>query len=306
MSEHTIKVKNLSKMYKKVWENNGQMALEEISLTLEAGKIYGLIGRNGAGKTTLLSILSSYIQPSSGTISINGEPLFDNEKYHSEIQFVYQKQFLADSGESYPKVLKYIRKETMFRSNFDWDYAQELVKKFGLPTNKRPHKLSKGMQSTLSAIIGLASRVPITIFDETYLGMDAPMRDLFYKEILREQERYPRTFILSTHLISEMEYLFDHVILLHQGRILMEDTYEAIIDQGFAIAGPVKTIDDFIGNRQVLSTEQLGGYKKVTLLENLTNEERQNLTENGTEISTMTLQDLFIQLTGGNHNENND
>lgn len=74
------------------------------------------------------------------------------------VQFVYQREFNSETADTHPRVPKYIKKETKYRPNFDQAYADELIKKFGLPTNKRPHKLSKGMQSVLSVIIGLASR----------------------------------------------------------------------------------------------------------------------------------------------------
>lgn len=79
-------------------------------------------------------------------------------------------------------------------------------------------ELSKGMRSALQVVLGLASRAPITIFDEVYTGMDAPTRKKFYNEVLNEQAEHPRMFILSTHLVSEMDYLFDEIVMIHQGK----------------------------------------------------------------------------------------
>jgi len=230
-------------------------------------------------------------------------PLFDNGELMQHIQFVYPREFNSESADTHPRVPKYIKKEAQFRPNFDLKYAEELVKKFKLPTNKRPHKLSRGMQSILSVVIGLASRSPITIFDEAYIGMDAPTRDLFYKEVLKDQERHPRTIIMSTHLVSEMEYLFDEVIMIHEGELIKKGPYDEIITTGAAVTGASEAIDVFANGREILNTETLGGFKKITIFDDITDKDRGLAQELDLTISTVTLQDLFIHLTGGHEDE---
>ena len=300
----TVEVKNLSVTYKNLLPiSDNFQALKDVSFTLDSGKIYGLIGRNGAGKTSLLSVLASYRKASHGDVLVNGVPLFDNGEFMQHIHFIYQREFNSESAETYPRVLKYIKRETEYRPNFDQEYADELIKKFRLPTNKRPHKLSKGMQSVLSVIIGLASRAPITIFDEAYLGMDAPTRDLFYKEVLRDQERYPRTIILSTHLVAEMEYLFDEVIMIHKGELLQKGTYDEIVAGGLAVTGPAEAVSVFANGKEVLNTETLGGFKKITIFGDITDKEHILAQEMNIAISSVSLQELFIHLTGGHPDE---
>ena len=299
-NNYTVEVKNLSVTYKNLLPiSDDFLALKDVSFTLEPGKIYGLIGRNGAGKTSLLSVLASYRKASHGEVLVDGVPLFDNGDFMQNIQFVFPREFNSETADTHPRVRKYIKQETQFRPNFDPLYAEELIKKFKLPTNKRPHKLSKGMQSILSVIIGLASRATITIFDEAYLGMDAPTRDLFYKEVLRDQGRHPRTIIMSTHLVSEMEYLFDEVIMLHEGELMKKGTYEEIINTGAAITGAMDAVDVFAEGKEVLNTETLGGYKKITIFDDITDKDRILAEELDLTISSVTLQDLFIHLTGG-------
>ena len=301
---YTVEVKNISVSYKSLLPiGEDFQALKDISFTLEPGKIYGLIGRNGAGKTSLLSILASYRKPSNGDVLVDGMPLFDNGELMQHVQFVYPREFNSETADTHPRVPKYIKKETQYRPNFDSEYAEELIKKFKLPTNKRPHKLSKGMQSILSVVIGLASRAPITIFDEAYLGMDAPTRDLFYKEILKDQERHPRTIIMSTHLVSEMEYLFDEVIMIHEGELMKKGAYDEIVSTGAAITGAVEAVDVFANGKEILNTETLGGFKKITIFDDITDKDRQLAQELDLTISSVTLQDLFIHLTGGQEDE---
>lgn len=298
-NNHTLEVKKLSVTYKSLLPTSEDFqALKDVSFTLETGKIYGLIGRNGAGKTSLLSVLASFRKASHGDVLVDGQPLFDNGELMQHIQFVYPREFNSDTADTHPKVLKYIKRETAYRPNFDQAYADELILKFGIPTKKRPHKLSKGQQSALSAIIGLASRAPITIFDEVYVGMDAPTRELFYKEILKDQERHPRTIIISSHLVSEMEYLFDEVLIIHKGELLKKGSYDEIVATGHSVTGPESAIDVFAQGKDILNTESLGGFKKITFLANLTGKERALATELDLQISSISLQDLFIHLTG--------
>jgi len=299
-----LEVKNVSVTYKNLIPTmEDHLALQDVSFILEPGRIYGLIGRNGAGKTTLLSLFASFRQASEGTVTIDGEPLYDNGELMEQIQFVYQKDFTSDDVETLPKVPKYIKQETLYRPNFDQEYADELIKKFGLPTNKRPHKLSKGQQSVLSVIVGLASRAPITIFDEAYVGMDAPTRDLFYKEVLKDQERHPRTMVMSTHLVSEMEYLFDEVIILHKGKLLKKGAYDDIVSEGLAVTGAAEAIDVFAQGKEILSTEVLGGFKKVTLDGAVSEKDLLLAQDLDVSLSSVSLQDLFIHMTGGQKDE---
>src|SRR5699024_10998142 len=149
-------------------------------------------------KTSLLSLLAGYRKATSGEVEMDGETIFENEKAMSQITFVFQ----SDYKDNYDTIHKYFDLAERYRPTFDRTYAEQLAKVFQLPLNKPLKTLSAGMQSAFQVTIGLANRTPITIFDEAYQGMDAPTREIFYNEILEEQSRYPRTFILSTHLIS--------------------------------------------------------------------------------------------------------
>lgn len=268
-------------------------ALKDVSLTLEAGKIHGLIGRNGAGKTSLLSLIAAFREPTSGKVLVDSSPVFENPEKMEQVAFVYDKDYKEETE----KAKKLIALASHYRPHFDMDYAEHLIKRFKLPIDKPVNKLSKGMQSALNVVIGLASRAPITIFDEAYLGMDAPAREIFYKEILKDQEEHPRTFILSTHLVSEMDYLFDHVIIIDQGKLLLHEPYETIEAYGVSVTGAANEVNTFTAGMKHLSEQQLGGTKSVMIYGELTDAKRQEAHTMGLEIGPVALQDLFIHLT---------
>lgn len=268
-------------------------ALKDVSLTLEAGKIHGLIGRNGAGKTTLLSLIAAFREPTTGDVLIDGSPVFENPEKMEQVAFVYDKDYKEETE----KAKKLIALASHYRPHFDMDYAEQLIKRFKLPVNKPVNKLSKGMQSALNVVIGLASRAPVTIFDEAYLGMDAPAREIFYKEILKDQEEYTRTFILSTHLVSEMDYLFDHVVIIDQGTLLLNEPYETVSSHGASITGSAQQVDAFTSGMKRLNEQQLGGTKSVMVYGELDDQQRTEAHSRKLEIGPVSLQDLFIHLT---------
>lgn len=282
-----ITIKNLQLNY------GNQTALQNISLELNGPKIYGLLGRNGAGKTSLLSIIASFREATSGSITINGEDPFENEKIMQQIAFLYDKNY-QDESENIKTILQEIQ---LFRPNFDMDYAKYLCDLFKLDQKQPVKKFSKGMQSALNVTIGLASRTPITIFDEVYLGMDAPSRDLFYKELLKDQERHPRMIILSTHLVSEMDYLFDEVIILNNRKVFIQEDYGTFVSRGVTITGRGEIVDDFMQTKKQIDRQQLGDTVSVTIYDDVSDDERALAIEKGLEVSTATLQQIFIHLT---------
>ncbi|MCM3611820.1 ABC transporter ATP-binding protein [Planococcus sp. MERTA32b] len=268
-------------------------ALKDISFSLDTGKIHGLIGRNGAGKTSLLSLLAAFRETTDGQITIDGEPIFENPDKMQQILFVYDKSY-AEEYDKIPAMLEFVERH---RPYYDKEYADYLVKRFKLPLDKSVNKLSKGMQSAMNAVIGLASRAPITIFDEAYLGMDAPTREIFYQEILADQSEHPRTFILSTHLVSEMDYLFDNVVIINQGRLVLNEDYETLTARGASITGAAEQVDDFTSGMKILNEQKLGGTKKV-MVYGVPDEQRLSAaSQQGLDIGPVSLQDLFIHLT---------
>lgn len=284
---YIIEANNLSLKYKKF------EALKNVNFKLDGEKIYGLLGRNGAGKTSLLTLLSAFRKPTSGTLTVSGEDPFENADIIKNISFHYEKNYTEETT----TVKKMLRDVGNYRENYDEEYAFKLAEMFELPLNKPVNKLSKGKQSAFEVTMGLSARCPVTIFDESYLSMDAPTRVKFYNEVLEEQSREPRIFILSTHLVSEMDYLFDEVLILHEGKLLIHDEYEELVSRGMTVTGPAEKTDEFVKGMKVLNQQRLGGTKAVTIYgENLKDIETKAKSL-GLEVGPISLQDLFICIT---------
>ena len=269
------------------------VAVDDLSCRLEGGKIYGLLGRNGAGKTTLLAVLSAFRRATGGTVRVDGEDPFENARLMRDICFVRE----GNDGTEQLRVSSVLSLASTFRSRWDQAYAERLIDRFELATKKRVSALSLGQRSALRVVIGLASRCPLTIFDEAYLGMDAPSRYAFYQEVLDDYIENPRTVILSTHLIEEFGSLFEEVLILDRGRLLLHEETDTLRARGATVTGPAGAVDAYVAGMAVLNEQKLGGTKAATVNEALDAQQRRRAAAAGLELGPVALQDLFVHLT---------
>ncbi len=193
-----------------------QDVINEVHLSVAAGSFTGLLGRNGSGKSTLSLLLGGMLRPQQGQILVGGTPVFENTDAMASV-CVACDSMAVFGDEKMKKTLDLWRNA---RPTWDEQFAQQLLELFKLNPRKKPDKLSRGQQSAFHATLGLASRSPITIFDEVHLGMDAVARELFYRTLLADYAANPRTVIMSSHLIEEVEDLLDHVVFVDNGRVI--------------------------------------------------------------------------------------
>ena len=157
--------------------------LHGVDLTLESGKIYGLIGRNGAGKTTLLSILTSQNPATSGTVTFDGQPVWENPAVLEHLCFARELNPMTGSNANPMKVKEYLRIAATFFPHWDKEMADRLIKKFDLDVKKKISKLSKGMLSMVTIIVAMASKAEFTFLDEPVAGLDVVAREQFYEPV---------------------------------------------------------------------------------------------------------------------------
>lgn len=286
----TIICKDIEKKY------GNKQVLREVNLTLEKGKIYGLIGRNGAGKTTLLSIISAQNPASAGTVTWNGQPVWENREALNHICFSRELSVnLYGSGVSSMKVKEYLRNASYYYPNWDEEMAQELIGKFELDTKKRINKLSKGMLSMVTIIIALASKADFTFMDEPVAGLDVVVRDYFYHKLMEEYTESNRTFVISTHIIEEASDLMEEVIVIKKGELLLKENTQDLLERSYHVSGMAEVVDKATEGYEKHHEEKMGRSKSVTILL----QPGQKLPE-GYEVSIqpVNLEKLFIALCG--------
>ena len=289
MSESRLICDNISKNYKE------KKVLQNLQLELEKGKIYGLIGRNGAGKTTLLSIMSGQNPASGGTVTLDGKNVWENQELLERICFSRELNTVNSNGANTMKVKEYLKAASIYMPNWDKELAERLVKEFELDTKARIHKLSKGMLSMVTIIVALASKAEFTFMDEPVAGLDVVMRESFYRILLEEFAESGRTFIVSTHIIEEAADVFEEVIMLDKGQIILKEDTQQLLERAYHISGKAEEVDAITAGRKTYHVEKLGRSKGVTVLlapgESI---------EAGPEVTVqpMSLQQVFVAMCG--------
>ena len=278
---------NICKEYKK------KEVLHNLSLTVEEGKIYGLIGRNGAGKTTLLSILTAQNPASSGTVTLDGEPVWENAKALENLCFSRELNSMGVLGPNTIKVKEYLKMAETYYPNWDKEYAKQLIDLFGLDIKKKVSKLSKGMMSMVTIVIALASKAKITILDEPVAGLDVVAREEFYRLLIEEHAATGRTCVIATQSIEEAANVFEEVIFLKDGDILIKEQTDELLERSFHVSGLEENVKAATEGLTLHHIEHIGRSLSATVM-----------LENGQELKAgydvtsqpVSLQNLFVAL----------
>ncbi|GAA3411570.1 ATP-binding cassette domain-containing protein [Paenibacillus hodogayensis] len=269
-------------------------ALRNLDMQLEENVIYGLLGRNGAGKTTLLNMIAGGIFPDGGTIEVRGKKLGRGELPKD---FCFVREENKHFGGA--RVIDNLQFAAKFHPHWDWTFAHELLQTFRIDPRQKIRQLSRGMQSLVGNIIGLASRAPLTLYDEPVLGLDVLMREKFYKALLEDYANYPRTILLSTHLIDEIAPVAERVYILEAGSLLLHDEMERIRMEAYLIRGNSEAVASFTAGKRVLNTEAYGHGTIAALYAKLDDGDRQQAREMNISIENLTLQKFFSYLIEG-------
>jgi ABC-2 type transport system ATP-binding protein len=204
---------------------------------------------------------------------------------------------LIRDNQRYPEDFKLkhvLRVAPRFHEGWDHELAAELVDAFRLPSRTTVKKMSRGQQSGLGIVIGLASRAPLTVFDEPYLGLDATARRIFADRLLasRLDGSAPRTIVLSTHLIDEMEQLLDHVVILDNGRVLRSGATEEVTAGAYSLSGPADAVSRVAAGRTPLATHRIGGLLSLVFAGGAPGDLADEARAAGVQVAPVGLQDL--------------
>ena len=215
-----IEIKNLTKTF------DGFKALDDLSLTVPRGAVYGLVGPNGAGKSTLIRHLMGVYQPDSGDVTVDGLPVYENELLKSRMVCIPDEIFY-DTGDTL-RDLKNLYKGVYPR--FDEERFRHLGKVFQLDPKKPVRRFSKGMQKQLAFWLAISCRPEILVLDEPVDGLDPVMRRQIMSIILEDVAESGTTVLVSSHNLRELEDICDHVGIMHKGRMMLERSLSALQD----------------------------------------------------------------------------
>lgn len=270
--------------------------LHGVDVSLEKGKIYGLIGRNGAGKTTLLSIASGQNPATAGEVDVDDLKVWDNQDALDKICFSRELNITAgNTGIGGLKVKDYLRAARTYFPNYDKAIEERLIKEFELDVKKRLAKLSKGMLSMVTIIVALASKSEYTFFDEPVAGLDVVARDTFYKILLEEFAESGRTFVISTHIIEEAADIFEEVLFLDKGNIILKENTQELVGRTVHVSGVSEEVDKIMEGKKTYHVETIGRSKAATVMLE-PGEELKNTAD--ITVQPMNLQQIFVAMCG--------
>ena len=204
-----LEIKDLCKSFEE------KEVLKDINLTIESGKIIGLLGKNGVGKTTLIKLINDLLTPSSGEILIKGKKIGVESK--KIISYLPERTYL-NKQMKVSEVISYFQD---FYDNFDSKKALKLLKDLDLDVNQKLSKMSKGMQEKVQLVLVMSRKADLYILDEPLGGVDPATRDYILDTILSNFNE-KASVIISTHLISDIERILDEVVFIDKGQIVLQ------------------------------------------------------------------------------------
>ena len=245
-----------------------EAALRDISLTLGDATVTALVGPNGSGKTTLMQILGGLMVPTSGSISIDGTQASADDLLTGSI--------MASSSRDLDDVpatilVQYAR----LRPTWDEALFAHYAERFDLRVNRKyVRKLSGGQAAILSASIALASGAPLTLLDEIQAPLDVPTRYALYEEILAlagecmEGKRPQRRFLISSHMVSELEKVAEDVIVLKKGELVAHESVDDFTARVTSVTGHASDVDGFLAahpDLAVIASRELGSTREIVV-----------------------------------------
>jgi len=219
-----LEIKNLTKDY------GSTLGLSNLTLSLEGGKIIGLLGSNGSGKTTLIKMIAGILQPTSGTITVNGLPVGTETK--KIVSYLPERTYL-NSWMRISDILNYFED---FYEDFDKATAMRMLASLGVNEHAKLKTLSKGTREKVQLVLVMSRKAKVYLLDEPIAGVDPVAREFILETIL--SNRAPdSTILISTHLITDVEKILDRFVFIRDGQLLMMQDVEQVKESG-------KTVDE--------------------------------------------------------------
>ena len=213
-----IEVKNLTKCF------DGFKALDDLSLTVPTGAVYGLVGPNGAGKSTVIRHMMGVYRPNAGEVLVDGQPVYENPAVKQKMVCIPDEIYYqtADTIKDLKELYRGIYPK------FDIQRFERLKEVFHLDEKKQVRRFSKGMQKQLAFWLAISCRPEILVLDEPVDGLDPVMRRQIMSIILEDVAENGTTVLVSSHNLRELEDICDHVGMMHQGKMLLERSLSAL------------------------------------------------------------------------------
>lgn len=273
--------------------------LDDISMHVRRGTIYGLIGPNGAGKTTIINHINGVLTPKCGEIKINGEPVFENEKVKQSVLNISDDWFYYSTF-TIREMARFYRNMYPAFSNERYEAIKGIFK---LDEKRQIRKLSKGMKKQVAFWLSLSAMPDVLILDEPLDGLDPVMRKQVLNLVIADVADREMTVLVSSHNLRELEDICDWVGIIHQGRMILEkplDDLKGSVHK-YQLVIPAEKDDELEKTGNVLHISRTGSVRSVIIRGDADecDKKMQELAPSLCERISLTLEEVFIYELGG-------
>lgn len=287
--EYAIEIKNLNQRFKE------KVVCDNMNLNFEKNKIYGLLGKNGAGKTTLINMIAHQLIPKDGDIKIMGKSPKEDISVIDNICVVREKEIITNTNTE-AKVKEVFKSYSYFYPNYDYKLQDKLCKIFEISPKLKYRKLSRGMKTSVSNILGICSNAPITIFDEPTIGLDAVNRKEFYDVLLESYIKNNRTIIVSTHHIADIEEILEKVVVIKDGNVVVDDYIDEVTQKSYYISGSRDDLKKLSILSNLKPIKNFGSTEMYYYYGDICESDIEIIERYDIDLETMKLQDLFVNI----------
>ncbi|WP_153731041.1 ATP-binding cassette domain-containing protein [Sporosarcina obsidiansis] len=284
----TISLRDVTKKYRSL------TILDQVNLEIRENAITGVVGRNGAGKTTLMKMIAGFIKESGGELRVFGERPFNSLSVSANTIFIDDMMGFPDAMTLGDILVECER----FYAKWDGELAKRLLEYFSLPLVLKHRILSKGKRSIFNAVVGIAARCPLTMFDEPITGMDSAARRDFYRALLKDYIAHPRTILLSSHHVEEMEDLLEDVLLIDGKGIGFHGPITELQEKFLALQGKRETLEIYANRYAVIHRSTTGPLAEWIVDNEHTEAELVALKQAGIRIAAVSASDAYLAMTG--------
>ena len=288
-----IEVRNVTKTFDKF------KALDNLTLTVPKGAVYGLIGPNGAGKTTILKTIAGIYRQTDGDVLVMGEKIFENASVKSKTVFISDDLYffttysILDTAKFYAKTYPL----------WSWERFESLKEIFKIDVNRKVRRLSKGMQKQVAFWLAVCARPEVLLLDEPVDGLDPVMRRNVWRLMLSDVAENNTTVLVSSHNLRELEDVCDHVGIMHQGKLILEKALDDMKGSAHKIqvAFDTEIPAELKNNLNILHEEKFGSVN-ILIVQGKTEEITQEIEKYSPkilDILPLTLEEIFIYELGG-------
>ncbi|MFA5542539.1 MAG: ATP-binding cassette domain-containing protein [Bacilli bacterium] len=273
-------------------KNNKIDIVKNFSYNFLENNIYAILGKADSGQKDILDLISGKTKNTEGVVYLDGIDIDKQTKVNEKICYIANNTLFPH----YITIIAILKLMAKFYPNWDTYYAYELLKHYQIDLKSRFGNLNEQEKNILIGILNLSSRAPITIMDNPMENVDLKARYDFFNFLYQHQSKYPRTFILTTSFVDEIDYLVDYLLMIDNGKLIANFSIQEIKDNFSYLTGKTEVLKSLITGVKIIGVEERGKTLTICIRQKLRKDEIRKYQKYLIKISEVPIQKVFIYL----------